>query len=344
MKAGFSNRNYPKLLLMLIFFLLFQLYFVDIIKAQGRNGTIGLSLAELNVPRWDIDSDYFVWSAKAIGYNVIVKDAENNSDTQIEQVNELIKSGIRALVIIPVDGNKDAVIVENAHKHGVKVIAYDRIIKNCDLDGYISFNNEMIGEIMAIYITNYVNKGNFMNIGGPKTDPNSFDIHTGLLKIMNSFIKSGNASFVCDTFVSQWNKAESYKIVKEYLNSNRPIPVAIYNANDELALGTIEALEEKNLDGKVYVTGQDADLIACRNIISGKQSLTIFKPIRILAEKAALMTAMILGDINYETITTVFNGKKNVPSFIINPTPVDKANMANTIIIDGFHTERELYK
>lgn len=305
---------------------------------------IGLLLADLSIERWAKDRDFFLLSAKEQGYDVLVANADGNQNKQIEQANEMIKAGVKAIVVVPVDAYISAPIVEIAHKYGVKVMAYDRIIMNCDLDAYISYDNEMVGEIAAIYITMKVKQGKFFHIGGPRSDRNSFYIHQGIMKIMKPFIENKSFVMLCDTFTNNWTEPEAYKIFKEYFEVGKSLPNVVFADNDQLATGVIKVLEEKGLAGKVMVTGQDADLIACRNIVSGKQTITIFKPIRTLADRAVLLTAGLLGDIPFNTISAVFNGKVDVPSFLLNPVPVIKNNLKTTVIMENFHSRAEIYK
>jgi D-xylose transport system substrate-binding protein len=310
---------------------------------QQKKGLIGFLMTDLSIARWKNDRDFFISSAHQLGYDVLVKDAMNDPNVQIQQADELISAGVRALVVIPVDDQIDAQIVVSAHKAGVKVVAYDRIIMNCDLDAYVSYDNEMVGEVMAIYITIRKRSGTFAYIGGPRSDRNSFYIRKGIMRILDPMIKDRSVSFVCDTFTNNWSEIESYTIFNQFLNSGKSLPDVIFAGNDALARGVIKVLDERGLSGKVLITGQDAELSACLNLISGKQTLTIFKPIRTIADRAVLITAGILNDIPLNTIQTLNNGKMEVPALMLNPVPVDKNNLENTVISEGYHTREELF-
>jgi len=305
---------------------------------------IGFLLADLSIERWSKDRDFFLASANKEGIEVIVANAENDQNKQIQQAEEMIKAGVKAIVVVPVDAYLAAPIVEKAHKNGIKVVAYDRIIMNSDLDLYISYDNEMVGKIMAIYVSIRIKKGNFVYIGGPNSDRNAYYMHSGIMNILKPYIDNKSICFVCDTFANNWNEQEAINIINKYFEKGNPTPDVIFAGNDQLAQGIINVLEQKGLSGKVMVTGQDADLMACRNLICGKQLLTIFKPIRTLADRAVLLTSGLLGNIPYNTTTTVFNGKTEVSAFLLNPVPVDKNNLKTSVIFDNFHTEDEIYK
>ena len=310
--------------------------------SQINKVKLGLLLADLKIERWCKDRDYFISKSKELNYETIVGDAMNNQLVQNQQADSMIKSGVKVLVVVPVDAYSSAYIVELAHKNGVKVVAYDRLIMNCDLDAYVSYDNEMVGQVMAIYTTIRFKKGNIAYIGGPKSDMNSYSIKKGLMQILSPYIKNNSMHLVCDTFTANWSSIDSKSIMNSYLIKNA-CPDAIYTANDELAKGVIEVLDQKGLSGKIYVTGQDAELQACRNLVSGKQTLTLFKPVRLLADRAVLIASGLLGDIPFLTISEVYNGKINVPSLILNPVPVDKNNLKTTVIKEGYHTEADIY-
>ena len=311
---------------------------------SANNTKIGFLLDDISIERWASDQKYLQISAKDQGYELLIGNAFNDQQKQIEQANEMIKAGVKVLIVVAVDAYKAVRIVENAHASGVKVIAYDRLIMNCNLDAYISYDNEMIGVIMAEYITMRKPKGNFAYIGGPKSDRNSLLIRKGIMGYLKPFIDDKSITFVCDTFTQNWIVEDAYLIFKKYLESGKQIPDVVFAGNDQLALGIINVLDNKGLTEKVLVTGQDAELTACRNIVNGRQTLTIFKPTRTLADRAILLTSWLLGEIVFDIDDKINNGKFNVPYFKLFPVPVDRRNMRTSVIMDQFHTEDEIYK
>ena len=321
---------------------LITLFVFSYTHAQTQKTKIGLLLADLTIERWNKDRDYFLSKSDELNYTTLVCDAKNNQQVQNLQADSLMNAGVKILIVVPVNGIEAATLVNHAHSKGVKVLAYDRLIMNCELDAYISYDNEIIGKVMAMYATLNFKKGTIAYIGGPKSDMNSNAIHKGLLDELSPYIKNGSMQLVCDTFTNEWTYIESASILAQFLKHHQ-CPDAIFTANDELAKGVIKILDSIGLSGKVIVTGQDADLNACRNIISGKQTLTIFKPVKVLAERAAQLSSGLLGDIPFLTITEVYNGKVYVPSLILFPSPVDKKNLKTTVIREGHHTEDQLY-
>jgi D-xylose transport system substrate-binding protein len=318
------------------------LFLNPLVMGQQPKAKIGLLLSDLTIERWHNDRDNFVAKSNELGYGALVCNAANNQETQNIQADSLLNLGVKILVVVPVDAYKSSVIVEKAHKNGAKVVAYDRLIMNCDLDAYVSYDNEMVGQTMALYVKIRVKEGNFAYIGGPKTDRNCYLIRDGIYQILNPSIKANRIKMICDTFANHWTQEASYNIIKELLLKGN-IPDVVFAANDELAKGVIKCLSENGLTEKVLVTGQDADLEACRNIVNGKQVLTLFKPPRVLADRAVQISSGLLGDMPFLTISETFNGKINVPSLILNPVPVDKKNIKTSVVKEGYHSEADIY-
>ena len=309
---------------------------------QTSKAKIGILFADFIIERWHNDRDNFIAKSKELGYEVMVGDAENNQDKQNAQADSMINAGVKLLVVVPEDGYKAAKIVENAHKAGIKVVAYDRLIMNCNLDAYVSYDNEMVGQAMAIYITIRIKQGNFVYIGGPTSDRNSFFVRNGIYQILTPLINNKSINMVCDTSAQQWSKVEAYNITMDIISKNKH-PNVIFAASDELAKGVIKCLVDLGLNGKILVTGQDADIDACRNIVNGNQILTLFKPPRLLADRAVQISSGLMGDMPFLTIVNTFNGKVNVPSLILYPVPVDKNNLGNSVIKEGYHSEGDIY-
>jgi D-xylose transport system substrate-binding protein len=303
---------------------------------------IGFSLGSTLEERWNTDVSLFTERAKELGASVNNEVSNNNIDTQILQIRNLISQGVKVIVVVPVDSEKIAPVVAEAHTAGVKIIAYDRLIKNSDLDLYVSFDNVKVGELEAQSVLDKVSKGNFAYIGGSPADNNAYLVKQGSMSILDPKIKSGDITLVVDKFMDNWDPTEAYKTVKAYLATGKTLD-AVVSANDGMAFGTIQALQEKGLAGKVPVSGQDADLAACQRIVAGTQTATVYKPIKSLAFKAAEMAVVMAHWKMPETNNVVNNGKINVPSFLLEPVIVNKDNMMSTVINDGFHTYKEVY-
>lgn len=302
----------------------------------------GFSMGSTREERWFKDRDLFIKRAQELGADVIVTLSDFDVDKQISQIENLISQKVDVIVIIPSDSEKLKPAIEEANDAGVKVIAYDRLIKNSNIDLYISFDNVKVGELEASSVLSVKGSGKFAYIGGSPTDNNAYMLKEGSMKVLDPKIKDGSIDLVIDKFVTDWKPEEAYKIIKEYLNSGKKID-AVVAANDGTASGVIQALKEKGLSGKVPVSGQDAELSAVQRIAAGTQTSTVYKPIGALAYKAAEIAMSLANDQAPETNNSVNNGLIDVPSYLIEPVLVNKTNITETIVKDNFHTYQEVY-
>ncbi|MFA6095615.1 MAG: substrate-binding domain-containing protein [Candidatus Paceibacterota bacterium] len=303
---------------------------------------IGFSLGTSREERWLKDAEFFMERANELGAIVEVKYSGEDPDFQISQAENLIIQGAKALVVVPNDAVTAARIVEKAHAAGVKVIAYDRMITGSDVDLYISFDGRKLGELQALEITRLVPKGKLAYIGGSPTDNNAFLLKEGSMKVVDPLVKKGDIMVVLDTFSLNWQPEEAYKALRAYLDTGKTVD-AVIAANDSTAGGAVRALKEFGLEGKVPVSGQDADLAACQRIVVGTQAMTIYKPLKMLAYTAAEAAVdFAMGKIPLIN-GTLNNGKTDVPSHFLDPVVVTKENMDAIIIDAGFHSREDVY-
>ena len=308
---------------------------------------IGLSIDSLRVERWQRDRDIFTAEAEKLGAEVIVQSADGDERRQNEQAENMITQGVDVLVVLPKDSVAAAQIVKTAHAEGVKVIAYDRLIRESSPDLYISFDNEQVGYLQAEYLLRQKPKGNYFLLGGAPTDNNAQLLREGQMRALQPAIDSGDIRLVAEGkhWAVNWDARDALKKTEQVLTQTNNAVDVVVASNDGTAGGVIQALEGQNLAGKVLVSGQDAELAACQRIVKGTQTVTIYKPLHLLATKAAQAAVALAKD---ETIAeakqTVNNGKVDVPSIILTPIQVDKANLDEVVIKDGFHTREAVYQ
>lgn len=305
---------------------------------------IGMSIDDLRLERWQKDRDIFVNKAEALGAKVFVQSANGDASTQISQIENMLNKNLDVLVIIPFNGEVLSNVIAEAKKEGVKVLAYDRLINNADLDFYVSFDNEKVGELQAQSIIKEKPEGNYFLMGGSPVDNNAKLFRKGQMKVLQPHIDSGKIKVVGDQWVDSWLAEKALQIMENALTANQNNIDAVVASNDATAGGAIQALSAQGLSGKVAISGQDADLAAIKRIISGSQTMTVYKPITHLADKAAEV-AVALG--NNEKVTSnaqLNNGLKEVPAFLLEPIVVTKENIDSTVIKDGFHTKEAIYK
>jgi D-xylose transport system substrate-binding protein len=313
---------------------------------------VGFSLGTLQEERWQRDRDEFVKGAKSMNnVSVIVEASNNNSATQVSQIKGMITKGVNVLVIAPYDALALTGVVEEAHKAGIKVISYDRLIADANVDLYLSFDNEKVGQFEAQYVVDALKdklgKGTKLKVayvGGAATDNNAKLLREGSFKVLQPLVDSGKIEIVMDKLTPKWDPDTAYKNVKTYLDGSKGAIDAVVAANDGTAGGAIKALAEYHLDGKVPVSGQDAELAACRRVIKGTQTVTVYKSISKLAAAGIDLAVKLANGSEVQSNAKVSDGKNDIQSVLLEPIPVTKTNMESTIIKDGYHKYDEVYK
>ncbi len=305
---------------------------------------IGFSMDTLEEERWPKDRDLFKEAVEALGGEVVIREAKGDDALQIVQAETLISEGIDLLVIVPHNAEAVATIVNKAHTAGIKVISYDRLVKNSSIDLYISFDNELVGELQAQAITKLVPKGKYVYIGGANTDNNAHLLKKGVFNVLQPLIDSGDIQIVYDQWTANWAPDSARANMEAALKINNNEIDAVIAANDATAGGVIEALVAQGLAAKIPVAGQDADLAATQRIVEGTQTMTIYKPIKTLAYEAAKAAIKMAKGETIITERTINNGKLDIPSLLLRPIAVDQQNMDETIIADGFHLREEVYR
>jgi len=304
---------------------------------------IGLMVDSLVIERWQKDRDIFITKAKELGAEVILKNANEDATLQIEQVKELIKAKVDVIVIIPYDRISIAPILKQAMREGIKVIAYDRLVHNGDVDLYLSFDNILVGALMGQAIVEKAPKGNYIILNGSPKDNNAYMFNEGYMSVLQPLIDSGQITVVADVWADDWREVVAYDTVNEVLESGIEVD-AIIGANDDLAEGAIRALLEQQLAGEVFVSGHDANLSACQRIVEGTQTITVYKPIKKLAQSAAEMAVLLAegGEVNSDA--QIDDGEHQVPFIKFEPILVNKDNIVEVIVGDGFHLMEEVYR
>jgi D-xylose transport system substrate-binding protein len=315
-------------------------------SSPNRSGKIriGFSMDTLKEERWQKDRDLFVTRAEELGAEVLVQSADGNDATQLRQAESLLTQGIDVLVVIPHNAEVAASIVDAAKRSNVPVISYDRLIKNSDVDLYISFDNEKVGEIQAKYLLERAPTGGYILIGGAPTDNNAKMFRDGQMRVLQAFVDRGDVKVVADQWARDWLPEEAMKHTENALTASGDNVVAVLASNDATAGGAIQALTRVNLASKVLVSGQDADLAALQRIVAGTQTMTVYKPVSVLAVRAAEAAIAIAKGETVQTDRTVNNGKRDVRSILLEPIMVDRNNLDSTVIKDGFHAREDVYR
>jgi D-xylose transport system substrate-binding protein len=308
-------------------------------------------MGTLQEERWQKDRDSMIAQAKALGVSVDVQGANNDKDKQISQAESMIAKGVNVLLIAPYDATSMAGVISDAHKAGIKVISYDRLMTKSNADYYVSFDNEKVGQFEAQSIVDAMKdklgKGKvlkFAYIGGSPTDNNATLLKKGSFEVLQPLIDKGQIEIVVDKPTADWTPDIAYQNLKAYLDSSNGAVDAVVCANDGTAFGAIKALQEHNLAGKVPVSGQDAELAALQRIVAGTQTATVYKPIPREDAAALDMAIKLANNQKIDANAKVNDGQIDVPSVLLEPTLVTKDNLASTVIKDNYHTSAEIYQ
>lgn len=310
----------------------------------GKRIKVGFSMDTLVEERWQKDRDLFREAVLALGADVEILAANGDDAKQIEQAETLIGAGVDILVVVPHNAEATAAIVKKAHTAGIKVVSYDRLIKNAEVDLYVSFDNVEVGVLQAQAITKLVPKGKYVYIGGADTDNNAHLFKKGVFTVLQPFIDKGDITVVYDQWSKDWTPANALENMREALRANGGQIDAVIAANDATAGAVIQALAEAGLAGRIPVAGQDAELAGVQRIVQGTQTMTVYKPIKLLADKTAELAVKLAKGEQVDTDLKVNNGKIEVPSVLLQPIAVNKDNIGTTIIADSFHSREEVYK
>lgn len=309
--------------------------------ADAKNPKIGFSIDDLRVERWTRDRDFFIAAAEKQGAKVFVQSADASEQRQISQIENLISRGVDVLVIVPFNATVLNNTIKEAKKAGIKVLSYDRLILGADIDAYISFDNEKVGEMQAEGVVKLQPKGNYYLLGGAPTDNNAKMLREGQLKVLKPYIDKGDIKVVGQQWVKDWSATEALSIVENALTANNNKIDAIVASNDGTAGGAIQALAAQKLAGKVPVSGQDADLAAVKRVIAGTQAMTVYKPLKTIAAEAAKLAVQLARNEKPAYNSSYDNGLKKVSTVLLKPTPLTKANV-NILVDDGFYTKAQL--
>ncbi len=251
-------------------------------EAQEAGPRIGIVFDSFVIERWERDRDIFTSTAQELGADVLVGNANGDPQEQKKVIQHMIDNRVDVLVIIAIDGAELVQSVADAHKDGIKVISYDRIIENADTDLYITFDNYKVGTYMAQAINEALpDGGTYMELCGSPTDHNVDMVQEGFDKAI-----ADNLTMIDSMSCTNWDDTEAFDYFTNHAEDLTEAD-AFMCGNDAIAGQAVRALAERRLAGQKVVTGQDADLASCQRIAEGTQTMTIYKPIERLAGQAA---------------------------------------------------------
>ncbi len=324
-----------------------------VILTSGLNGcknqeqkTIGFLYNSDVTIRFNKESQFFKEKAEELGAKVIVDHANDNDALQYQKALEMMENGIDLLALIAVNINTAENIVKEANARNIPVMAYNRLIANSDLDVYISGNNDQLGSDMAGYVIDHQPEGNYVILNGDRFDRNAVELMESIEKTLSPHIEAGKVNVLYKTYIEGWNPAHAAFELDQFLKADSTPVDAVISCFDGMSVACIEVLEKYDLDSKVIVTGQDAQIESCRRIIEGTQHITMYHPLKEIAYKAAEVAIHILDGNNIEDnydVSFANNGLIEVPTININSIPVTKENIDEVLIESGFYDRSEIY-
>lgn len=330
-----------------LIFVLFALLLISSCATEPKEKRlkIGFAMDTVKEERWQRDHDAFKAHCEKLNVECVITIADNKADKQANDVDNLLTKGIDVLVIAPHDATQAASMVDKAKSQGVPVISYDRLINSDKIDAYISHQVPVIGKKIAEYALQKVPKGNYVMVYGASTDNNAVIMKKTELEVLQPAIDRKDITVVADNFITDWRPDEALKMAENALTRNNDNIQAFVVSNDGMAGGVISALEKKGLAGKILVTGQDAALDALQRIAEGKQTMTVYKPIVALANTAVEAAIKLANKESLDTKPFMNDViKKEIPAILLEVTSVDKSNLVDTVIKDGFVKFEDVYK
>ena len=327
--------------------------------AEGK--TVGVAMPTQSSERWINDGGNMKKQLEALGYEVVLQYAEDDVQMQVSQIENMIAQGVDCLVIASIDSVALTGVEAQAKEAGIPIIAYDRLLMQTDaVSYYASFDNEGVGRAIAEYVEAKLDLANTTEtytieffMGSPD-DNNAVLLYNGVMKVLQQYLdsgvlvcKSGRTSFE-DTCILRWSQETAQKNCEDYLAgfyADEDLDICL-TAFDGFAYGCRSALEGAGYTAENWpiITGQDAELMATKNIISGHQTMSIAKDTRTLAEKCVTMVNAVLtgSEPEINDTTTYDNGVFVVPSYLCTPVAVDAENYKEVLIDTGYYTEEQL--
>jgi D-xylose transport system substrate-binding protein len=296
--------------------------------------------------RFVMESAHFKEHAESLGANVIVDHADNNAAIQYEKAIEMMENGVELLALIAVNINTAENIVKEAKARNIPVLAYNRLISNCELDVYISGDNDQLGEDIAGFAINKKPEGNYIILNGDKFDRNAVELMASLEETLEPHIKANRINILYKTYIEAWNGDHAAYELDQVLAATPATIDAVISAYDGMSIPCIEVLEKYGLAGDVIVTGQDAEIESCRKIIEGTQHMTMYHPLKEIAYKAAEVAMDIVNGNDLEDkydLSYSNNGLMEVPTVKIKSIVVTKNNIDEVLIESGFYERSQIY-
>ncbi|MBQ9359770.1 MAG: sugar-binding protein [Lachnospiraceae bacterium] len=328
--------------------------------AAAAGQKVGVSMPTKDLQRWNQDGENMQKELEAAGYEVDLQYASNDVQTQLSQVENMISSGCNVLVIAAIEGSSLGEALDMAKESGIPVIAYDRLLMDSDaVSYYATFDNYMVGTVQGTYVKDTLDLDNAegpFNIeftAGDPGDNNAGYFFNGAMDVLKPYIESGKLNVVSGqktfdevatpTWATETAQSRAENILSSFYADGTNVDVWLCS-NDSTALGVENALAANYNGTYPIITGQDCDIENTKNMIAGKQSMSVFKDTRTLASQVVKMTGQILtgATVDVNDTETYNNNVITVPSYLCEPVFADANNYKEILIDSGYYTEDQL--
>lgn len=328
-------------------------------ETKAGSGKIGVAMPTKDLQRWNQDGENMKKQLEDAGYEVDLQYASNDVQTQVSQIENMISGGCDALVIASIDGESLGTPLATAEEQGIPVISYDRLIMNSSaVSYYATFDNYLVGQKQGEYIVealdleNAAGPFNMEIFTGDPGDNNVNFFFGGAMDVLQPYIDAGKLVVQSgqmtkeEVATAEWSTEKAQARMDAILASNyadKNLDVVLCS-NDSTALGVENSLEA-NYNGEwPVITGQDCDKPNVKNMVAGKQSMSVFKDTRKLAEQTVKMVDAIMGGGEAETNDneSYDNGTGIIPSYLCEPTVVTVDNYEEMLLDSGYYTEADI--
>jgi D-xylose transport system substrate-binding protein len=294
----------------------------------GGGKKVGLLLPSYTERRWRVgDQAFFESEAKKLGLTVHTQVANDDETVQANQADNLLSEGVDVLVIASVNVDTSKTIVQKAKAQGVAVVSYNFLIADAAIDAAVGRDDTRVGTDLATAAVKAVPKGNYVLVLGDQGTSVARRKAAGKMAVLKPRIAAGDIKVVSERFTKDWDPDLAQKQVENALTANRNDVVAVLASNDTMAYGAIQALRAQGLTGKVFITGEDAEVDALREIKQGTLSVSSFTPFNQMGIAAARVAAQLAAGKAVTAPGTIDNGAKKVPYVNIAAENVTKENL-----------------
>ncbi|WP_124065136.1 multiple monosaccharide ABC transporter substrate-binding protein [Clostridium sp. E02] len=331
-------------------------------KTEGpkKDALIGVAMPTKDLQRWNQDGANMKKELEAAGYTVDLQFASNDVQTQVSQIENMISNGCNMLVIASIDGSSLGEPLSQAKEMGIPVIAYDRLIMNTDaVTYYATFDNYKVGQKQGEYLVEALglesasDPKNIELFTGDPADNNCNFFFGGAMDVLQKYIddgklvvKSGQTSFE-QVATEKWDSEKAQNRMDTVIAGNYSdgtVLDAVLCSNDSTALGVENALASSYTGNYPIITGQDCDIANVKNVIAGKQAMSVFKDTRTLATQVVKMVDSVMqgGEAEINDTQSYDNGTEVIPTYLCDPVVVTQDNYKDMLITSGYYTEDQL--